>query len=332
MKFFHYISDGILGVIKFIISLIKHFFIGLFVVITIFPNYIIKGLVLLFNKNKREEAKNKKKSPIPFIMMILSLFIYLCCVFIASRHAVQTLKNKYLTEDIINSTEIIEKKESEEKKNNVINNNSNNEPTIYYPNDYWDYINVPMINVNFGELLNKNPNTVGWIKVNGTNVNYPVVQASDNRYYLEHSYNGNYNSNGWIFADFRISMENFGKNTIIYGHNMTNRTMFGSLTWSLGANWFNNWDNHYVKIATPTSNSVWLVFSVYTIPSETTYLRTIFSGDSFLSWVTEMKNRSIYDFQADVTDDDKILTLSTCDDTGTKRMVMHSKMVNIEYK
>ncbi len=265
-------------------------------------------------------------------MMILSLIIYFICVFLFSKWSVQNLKNKYLIEDIINSTKIIEKEENIGQ----IDETGIEEPKVvdnkYYPNDYWDYMSISFLEINFSELLNRNPETVGWIKVNGTNVNYPVVQSEDNSYYLNHSFNKSKNSNGWVFADYRSNLANFGKNTIIYGHNMTNKTMFGSLTWLLRNDWFSNDDNLNIKISTPTTNSVWRIFSVYTMPSETYYLKTVFNNNAFEEWLTTIKSRSIKDLGTTITIDDKILTLSTCDDAGTKRMVTHAKMINIEYK
>lgn len=64
-------------------------------------------------------------------------------------------------------------------------------------------------------MLQKNSDTVGWIKVDGTKVNYPVVQSSDNSYYLNHAFNGSSNIGGWIFADYRDDFKEFGK-TLLY--------------------------------------------------------------------------------------------------------------------
>lgn len=72
------------------------------------------------------------------------------------------------------NTEIIEQKEEIQKNN-----------------PYWDYIKMNLINVDFEELKNTNPDTLGWIQVNGTNINYPFVQTNNNDYYLNHSYNKN---------------------------------------------------------------------------------------------------------------------------------------------
>jgi len=322
-------------IVKIIFSFILHFFIGFFTIITIFPKYFIIGIVYIISKDKRNEI-NKTKSKIPFIMMLLAIIVYLICIFLFSRWSVQQLKIKYLTNDIISSTEIIEQEENQliEEIDQTASdlNPNNNESTAYYPNDYWDYLNVAFIDVDFDSLLTKNSDTVGWIKVNNTKINYPIVQSSDNDYYLNHAFNNSKNAGGWIFADYRADFVNFGKNTIIYGHNLNNKTMFGSLPNTLSSNWLNNSDNHYIKISTPTANTVWKVFSLYIIEPETYYLRTIFTDDDYQIFIDTLKSRSIYDFDTDITINDKILTLSTCDNTGTKRVVMHAKMANIEYK
>ncbi len=85
-----------------------------------------------------------------------------------------------------------------------------------------------MINVNFNDLKKNNPDVAGWLKVNGTNINYPFVQASDNKYYLIHSFNKSYNAAGWVFLDYRNNNTN-NKNTILYAQGRNDKTMFGSL-------------------------------------------------------------------------------------------------------
>ena len=343
MDFFRIFILGIVFLSKGLISFIKYFFIGLFDVITFIPRYFIIGIKTIFGKRKKEKVSKENKK-LSLAILCLSLGVYLVCVFVTSRWYVQGLKIKYLSQDIINTTEIIEKEEDNnvpdednnstepDSNNNENGTNDNDNTPIYYPNDYWDYLSVPFMNVNFDELLNKNPDTVGWIKVEGTKVNYPVVQSDDNDYYLKHAFNGSSNAGGWIFADYRVDFENFGKNTIIYGHNMNNKTMFGSIPSMLNSSYLNNSDNYYIKISTPTSNSVWKVFSIYTTPPEVYYLKTNFRTEPYDKFLNTIKGRSIYDFGIDVTTDDKILTLSTCDNTGTKRVAVHAKMISIEYK
>ena len=343
MYFFKIFYLGIVSLIKFVINFFKYFFIGLYNIVTLIPKYFVLGIIAIFGKKKRKKISKQNKK-ISLAIAGTTFAIYLVCVFLISRWYVQGLKIKYLSNDIINSTDIIEK---EDKDNNNNNNNktdpepepeepsdntSENNTPVYYPNDYWDYMNVPFMEVNFTELLKKNPDTVGWIKVDGTKVNYPIVQAEDNDYYLSHAFNKRSNAGGWVFADYRVDFENFGRNTIIYGHNMNNKTMFGSIPNMLYSGYLNNSSNYYIKISTPTSNTVWKVFSVYTIEPEVYYLKTNFRTEPYDKFLNTLRGRSVYDFGIDVTTDDKILTLSTCDNTGTKRVAVHAKMINIEYK
>lgn len=338
MNIFKLFYTGLITIFKIIINIIKYFLIGIFIIITLFPKYFILGLQVIFKKKKIKKSSKQSKR-LSTAIVGLSLTVYLICVFLGTKWYVQGLKVSRLSEDIINSTEIIEEEEKKENENDEEptdnkdnDNDNNNETPAYYPNDYWDYMNVPFMNVNFNELLSKNSDTVGWIKVEGTKVNYPVVQAEDNSYYLNHAFNKSNNIGGWIFADYRVDFTEFGKNTIIYGHNMNNKTMFGSIPSMLYNGYLSNSSNNYIKISTPSSNTVWKVFSIYTIEPEVYYLKTNFKSEPFSNFVTKIKSRSIYNFGVDVNENDKILTLSTCDNTGTKRVAVHAKMVNIEYK
>lgn len=339
---FKYFINGLINLPIIFFSIFKHFLIGFWIILTIIPKYFINGLVYIFSKKEKKNEQTNNKTIISIVMITLSLSIYLLSVFVFSRWYVQNLKIKYLTNDIISSTEIIEKTEEiDETKDDEPDTpeepqepdyEEENEP-VYYPNDYWDYINVPYMDVNFDSLLQTNPDTVAWIKVEGTKINYPVVQSTDNDYYLHHDYRKNDNMAGWIFGDYRDDFTNFKYNTIIYGHNMNNKTMFGSLPDAvLSSSWQNNPDNHLIKLSTPTSNSVWKVFSVYTIEPEVYYLKIPASTESHQEFITTIKNRSIYNFNTDVTVNDKILTLSTCDNLGTKRVAVHAKLIKIETK
>lgn len=200
-------------------------------------------------------------------------------------------------------------------------------------NDYWNYIKMNMLSVNFNELKQKNKDTVGWIKVEGTNINYPVVQTKNNDYYLNHSYDRTNNKAGWVFADYRNNIDNFDKNTIIYAHGRVDTTMFGSLKNILKSSWYNNKNNHVIKFSTAKENTLWQVFSVYTIPAESYYITTKFSSEEeFTKFVNTLKERNKVEFSAIPSKNDKILTLSTCKDSKGNRVVMHAKLIKIETK
>ena len=238
-------------------------------------------------------------------------------------------KIEKLTSEINNSVSIEEKIPDPDLTENI--NPPEPEDTSEEANDYWDYMQMNLLSVDFTELLNKNKDTVGWIKVNGTNINYPIVQTTDNSYYLTHAFDGSYNDAGWIYADYRNDMVNFDKNTVIYGHSRLDTTMFGSLKNILESDWYNNKDNHIIKLSTPTENTLWQVFSVYTIEAESYYITTEFySDEQYQTFLDTLKNRSNVSFSATVNTNDKILTLSTCKDNFCNRVVMHAKLIKKE--
>ena len=195
------------------------------------------------------------------------------------------------------------------------------------PNDYWAYTKLPLISVDFAELQKKNSDTVAYLKVNGTNINYPVVQTTDNKFYLNHAFDKTLNSAGWVFMDYRNNANELQDNTIIYAHGRTNSTMFGSLKNVFKNNWFANTDNYVINLSTPTQNTLWQVISVYQIPTETYYLTSSFgTKESFQNFLDTIMSRSKYDFKTTVDTNDKILTLSTCANSSDK-VVLHANLI-----
>ena len=109
--------------------------------------------------------------------------------------------------------------------------------------------------------------------------------------------------------------------------------MFGSLPSCLKKSWYTNRENQFIKLSTPYTNTVWKIFSMYVIKPEVYYLMTYFKDDiEHQEFIETIHKRSIYDFNTEVSHEDKILTLSTCSDDGTKRVVIHAKMVKVEYR
>ena len=96
---------------------------------------------------------------------------------------------------------------------------------------------------------------------NGTNINYPYVQTTDNDYYLTHAFNKTRNSAGWVFLDYRNNPDLSDKNNIIYAHGRYDNTMFGTLKNALTNGWLKNKDNFVIKLSTPYENS--LVFITF---------------------------------------------------------------------
>ncbi len=180
-------------------------------------------------------------------------------------------------------------------------------------------------NIDFKKLREINPHTVGWIKVDGTNINYSVVQAQDNEYYLNHTFDNSYNSAGWIFMDCANKLDGTDKNIVIYGHNRKDGSMFGSLNNILNEDWINK--NKEVLFFTEQETSKYEIFSVYEIKNEDYYIKTQFRDEEFSEFIKTIKDRSIYNLNVDVKETDSILTLSTCGSNSKYRLVLHAKRI-----
>lgn len=274
---------------------------------------------------KRRKIKIKWKNIILILIIITSSITLLISIFNIIKWKIDSNKTNY---EITNIQENINVEEIQDTENTEII-----EPIIEVPkeNPYWDYINMNMINVDFNGLKRTNPDVVGWLKVNGTNINYPFVQSSDNNYYLTHSFNKSYNGAGWVFLDYRNNGTN-NKNTIIYAHGRSNKTMFGTLKNVLNNGWLNNTNNYVIKISTETENSLWQIFSVYRIPTTSDYLQTNFNDETeYQNFLDMIKDRSSHNFNTNVSSTDNILTLSTCYNNSDK-MVVHAKLIKKESK
>lgn len=180
----------------------------------------------------------------------------------------------------------------------------------------------------YQKLLELNSDTVGWLEVKNTNVNYPVVKANDNDYYLYHAFDKSSNRGGWIFLDYRNNVDSNDKNYIIYGHSMSNGTMFGTLKNVINESWYSNSSNLIINFSIKGVNYKYQIFSIYVIDNTDDYLITNFSSnDSFISYINKSKERSIKDFNVDVTENDSIVTLSTCYTTSAQRLVIQAKRI-----
>ena len=176
------------------------------------------------------------------------------------------------------------------------------------------------------ELLNeKNPDTVAYLIVNGTDISFPVVKTDNNDFYLRHNFYKEYNRAGWIFANYVNKFDGTDKNISIFGHNMRNNSMFGTMNNMLTEDWLNNEENRKVILATKDSVDYYQVFSVYKIKPEEYYLKNSFESNSdYLKFLNTLKSRSIKNFGVELSVESKILTLSTCTNDNKERIVLHA--------
>jgi len=168
-----------------------------------------------------------------------------------------------------------------------------------------------------------------WLYIEDTNINYYVLQSDDNDYYLSRNIDGKNFKAGSLILDFRNDADKMSGHTIIYGHNLAkDKLMFGNLSATLQESWYKNEANHIITFNTEKADMQWKVFSIYKVPLTSDYLFTEFSTDEeFVSFANSLKSRSVYDFGVTINDDDKILTLSTCQNSGKNRLVVHAVLV-----
>lgn len=226
---------------------------------------------------------------------------------------------EYLDDKISNIPE--EEPTPEIKDNNQNENKTPEEPSI--PNeDTTPKDNRNPIIVALKEL---NDETVGWLNVPGTNIDYPVVKAKDNAYYLRHNFKKEKDYNGWVFMNYLNSAEMLDKNTIIFAHNRYySNIMFGTLNKVGKKTWYQNIKNNLITYSDINKEMKWEVFAAYTVPVTDDYLETNFSTDEdFNNFIKMIRSRSVISSDLEIKSTDKILTLSTCADINT-RFVVHA--------
>lgn len=274
------------------------------------------------DKNNKKNQRKKKKNTTWIFVILFSIFISII-VFCLIKIFIWGKDNKDTSKVINDITNAVNVTLRDDDDNTELVNDTNEEETT----DYWYYIKFPLIDVDITELKEKNSDTVGWINVNNTNINYPFVQTKDNSYYLNHSFDKKYNEAGWVFLDYRNNNDLNNKNTILYAHSRLDKTMFGSLSKVLKSSWYNNKDNHIIRLSTDTENTLWQIFSVYKIPEESYYITTNFNNnEEYNKFLNTIKQRSIHNFNTNLDTNDKILTLSTCY-SDTERTVVHAKLI-----
>lgn len=174
-------------------------------------------------------------------------------------------------------------------------------------------------------LKELNDETVGWLNVPGTNIDYPVVKAKDNAYYLRHNFKKEKDYNGWVFMNYLNSAEMLDKNTIIFAHNRYySNIMFGTLNKVGKKTWYQNIKDNLITYSDINKEMKWEVFAAYTVPVTDDYLETNFSTDEdFNNFIKMIRSRSVISSDLEIKSTDKILTLSTCADINT-RFVVHA--------
>lgn len=184
--------------------------------------------------------------------------------------------------------------------------------------------------IDYDNLRAINPDLVGWIYIADTNINYPIVQGTDNDEYLYRMFDGTYNAAGSIFMDYRNASDWTDRNTVIYGHNMKNKSMFANV---------GNYKSQSYYDAHPTG---WLLtadgcyelqfFAGYTASEGDRAWDLVFSSqEDYAGWLSQAKQKSVFSSTVTPTAEDRVITLSTCTyDRANARFVLLAVVKPVE--
>ena len=173
----------------------------------------------------------------------------------------------------------------------------------------------------YKKLFSQNKSLIGWIKIDDTNIDYPVMQTVNNEYYLDHNYNQQYDKNGSIFLDKDCDITNPGTNMIIYGHHMKSGKMFGNLQLYSNKEYYE--EHPVIQFDTIYEEGKYQIMFVFRsrIYNENEIVFKYYqffdvaTPEEFDSHMNEMANLALYDTGVTATYGDKLITLSTCDNS-----------------
>lgn len=262
--------------------------------------------------NQLPEQKHKtqkaKMDPLSKVILTISVIVFFCSgVFLLYKYVGEPLleqkelaayKNDYDGESTASAKDGLWTDEEENKEEERLENG---------------------MLASFKNIVELNSDVVGWITVPGTPIDYPVVQAKNNSYYLTHNVNKEVNYSGCPFLDYKdeIGLNKISRNSIIYGHHRRNGTMFAKLTNYNKLDFYK--ENPVLRFDTVYNRSQWVIFANMRVTASSAtgkpfnYMRTDFDDDEdYMQFVEEIRKRSLITTPVEVTASDNILLLSTC--------------------
>lgn len=238
--------------------------------------------------------------------VVLLIFLFFVVIFLLGRIFYNEYKTNKMIKKVIKETDI-----EEIVTGNLISIDDN------ISSEYWKYINSNSINVNFDKLKKMNEDIIGWIQISGTNVNYPYVKTTNNTFYLKHSINKKSNHIGWTFEDYKA--DDKSNNIVLY--NYSDKTNLASSTKTLEKKWFDS-SEHIIKTSTLFENNIWQIFSIY----KTKNIKDFeIKYDNLVDYLKPMVEKSIYNFDVDISNTVKIITFITRQ--NNEYIVIHAKLI-----
>ena len=276
--------------------------------------------VAYFKKGKYSRNTPKRKA-IGIAVISLCGLLALGSGFLMVRDLNQYSESAGAYEDVASHVELPEQTEAPE------DDNTETEPA-------GEDTSVVLPTVDFDALRETGPDIIGWLTLPDTAINYPVTQKEDNEYYLHHLYDGTYNKVGCLFADYENQEDFSDRNTIIYGHNMRDGSMFATLNEYDEQSYYDGHPQMY--LVTPGGGYIVEIFTAFVARpgesgSDTSPWRLSFKDDgAYTTWLSEMAGRSVIETDVTVTSSDKVLSLSTCTPGGASRFIVMGKLLEVE--
>ncbi len=270
-----------------------------------------RSVDLLEDKAVIDEAEDKAKGQktLGLVVMLLALVAFVYVGVTQLNEYMTTKRLAELQENVGTSASTPSEESSEVSENN---------DELLQTDDYIDPSTLTIL-PEYQQLYDENPEIVGWMTIDDTNINYPVMQkADDNEYYLKHNFDGGEDSNGTLFVDYRSDIVNQTTNTIVYGHNMKSGLMFGTLKNYLTESYLE--EHKYITFNTiyeyRTYEIVAVCLSEVEYQDEEAYRYYNFinatTQSEFDDFYRNISGLSVYGGDIDLDSSDKILTLSTC--------------------
>lgn len=276
--------------------------------------------VYYFKKGKYSRT-SPKRTAVGISVLSLCVLVAFGSGFLVFRDLNQYAESKDAYQDLAGYVEVPEQTASPEQAT---------DPTETKQDD----ADIVLPSVDFEALRENGPDIIGWLSLPDTVLNYPVTQTDNNEYYLNHLYDGTYNKVGCLFADYENQAGFSDRNTIVYGHNMRDGSMFALLNRYDEQSYFDTHRQMY--LVTPKGGYVMEILAAFAAKpeesgSETSPWQLSWKDDgAYTTWLTAMKERSAVESDVTVTCSDKVLTLSTCTPGGTGRFLVMGKLVKVD--
>lgn len=182
--------------------------------------------------------------------------------------------------------------------------------------------------IDFASLLNVNEDITGWLKISALDISYPIVQGEDNDYYLHRTFEKTENFAGCIFMNCDNEADFTDQNTIIYGHNMKDGSMFGKLKQFKEAENFEK--SKYFWVFTSDKIYQYRIFSAATVDKTGLFYQVVFRDNDFDLWMNAaFENSVVENSDVELDRDDRVVTLSTCTGDDATRFVVLGKLVRV---